>query len=214
MATALLAASTVQASIVYSGDQHLVINLGDYRQGVTAPLQIDLNDDGVNDVEFFTLQPVPSEPTFVIFDGEVLNGGYHSGPESSTFAELSKGVSIDSSELTIGDPGWTMQWPDSIWWPGTFAGSFYGYGADEFYFSVKFKIGGDFHFAWVGAEVPTSYDSMTIDGWAYETIAGAPILTGDEGLPSSSPVPEPSTYGVFAAAGLVGLACLRRRKRA
>jgi hypothetical protein len=55
---------------------------------------------------------------------------------------------------------------------------------------------------------------MTIDGWAYETIAGAQIRTGDEGLPTSSPVPEPSTYGAFAVAGLAGLACLRRRKRA
>ena len=47
------------------------------------------------------------------------------------------------------------------------------------YIGVRFKISGSYHYGWIHvASVEGDYTSLTIDGWAYESVAGVSIAAG------------------------------------
>ena len=56
-------------------------------------------------------------------------------------------------------------------------------GLSNRYVGVKFDISGNIHYGWVRLSVGSSYNSVTIHDYAYESISGNTILTGD-GIPS------------------------------
>jgi hypothetical protein len=85
------------------------------------------------------------------------------------------------------------------------------------YFGVRFDPAGgpNYKYGWVHVDnvdnVDPKYESYHVNGWAYENVAGVPILAGQTsgGAP---PVPEASTLVLFAA-GAAGILAWRRRRR-
>ena len=71
------------------------------------------------------------------------------------------------------------------------------------FFGVRFDIGGESHFGWVRAQLSDSIDSVTISifDYAYESVPGAPIVSGA--------VPAP---GATAVLWLMAMQTLRRRR--
>jgi len=82
--------------------------------------------------------------------------------------------------------------------------------ARDKYLGLKFEINGEVHFGWARLSVTcftTSAAKVLITGYAYETVAGASILTGDTGAAqerASSENPAPS----FARRAHLGLLAL------
>jgi hypothetical protein len=78
---------------------------------------------------------------------------------------------------------------------------------------VKFTEGGLTHFGWVRlkfGENAKGPNSITAIDWAYNDVAGAPILAGQ-----TSSIPEPSNKALaLLSAGSVALLAWRRRRRA
>jgi hypothetical protein len=79
---------------------------------------------------------------------------------------------------------------------------------------VKFTEGGLTHFGWIrlkfGEDAKGIPNSITAIDWAYNDVAGAPILAGQ-----TSSIPEPSNKGLaLLAAGAAGLLAWRNRSRA
>jgi hypothetical protein len=82
---------------------------------------------------------------------------------------------------------------------GSGSGNFFGQ-TDKF-LGLRFVIGGQTNYAWLEiADVPTNAASVTIAGYAYETVADTEILAGM--------VPEPNALALLAL-GAAGIAAMR-----
>jgi hypothetical protein len=91
------------------------------------------------------------------------------------------------------------------------------------YLGLKFTIKGKIHFGWARVKVDTLQKpfSVTLTGYAYETIPGKGIIAGatkgpDDGEPAASvtmPTPEPHTLGALAL-GTLGLSIWLRKESA
>jgi len=215
-----LSAWSAQAQIVYSGNQHLVIARSDYRVQPTSTstdpeaLKLDLNGDGVADFSLFTqkLGPIPTSPIALGFRG--LNGSQYEGSSSLSLDTFGAGVSLGAGpQWSTGSSGFPVS-PGQNWWGNNFYGYFNGTQGAVSYVGVKLFFDGELHFGWLAYELPPEpQSSLTIDGWAYQSVAGAPIVTGDQGA-VTTPVPEPSAYGVLGALAMFGLVWTRRSRRA
>lgn len=210
-----LSALSTQAQIIYSGNPHLVIARSDYRVQPTSTsmdleaLKLDLNGDGVADFSLFTVQLIPFPTSPIGFGLRGLNGSQYEGPGSSTLEVLGAGVSLGSGpQWSTGSGGFPLN-PGQNWWGNGFYGYFNSTSEPVSYIGFKLFFEGSLHFGWLAYELPPVANSaLTIDGWAYQTSAGVPILTGDQG--AVTPVPEPSTYGVLGALALIGMVWTRR----
>ncbi len=74
---------------------------------------------------------------------------------------------------------------------------------------MQFQIAGSTHYGWVQLSAPLSRASVTVHGYAYETVANTAIAAGDVGV---APIPEPNSLALFAC-GAAGLVAWRRKKR-
>jgi hypothetical protein len=100
-----------------------------------------------------------------------------------------------------------------------------GKGVKDRYLGLKFNIKGSFHFGWARMTVTTTKNTFTatLTGYAYETIAGKPIVAGQtkgtDDLPEwpdaalTGPIPDPATVGALAL-GAPGLSIWRREESA
>jgi hypothetical protein len=77
---------------------------------------------------------------------------------------------------------------------------------------IEFTEGGQNHFGWVQIEfanVHNNYSITAID-WAYNSVAGAPIVAGQ----TSSGTPEPTSQAMaLLSAGFLGVLALRRSRK-
>lgn len=212
-----LSALSIEAQIVYSGDQHIVINWSDYRvepsQTSSDPeaLKLDLNGDGVADFSLFTqkIGPFPTSP--IGFGLRGLNGSQYAGSSSLTLDLFSAGVSLGSGpQWSTGTSGVPVH-PGQNWWGNSFYGYFNSTSSPVSYIGFKLFFQGSQHFGWLAYELPPVANSaLTIDGWAFQSAVETPIIAGDPGL--ATPVPEPSTYGLFGALAIAGLTWARRAR--
>lgn len=74
------------------------------------------------------------------------------------------------------------------------------------YMGVEFDRAGATHFGWVLLNVASDYPAGRIEAWAWETRPGEPILAGA--------VPEPSTWALLVAGGVLFWLCGRKKRMA
>ena len=128
-------------------------------------------------------------------DGTLVVAPNRLNPSLSTVARLSSGAVVgagsrfDNTEYTLAESdGLIGNW-------NTLGSGFFGF---------RFGTGTDVHYGWANINVLPDYN-ITLNSFAYETVAGQPIV-------AATPVPEPSSFtsvGIFGVLGL--LFGLRRR---
>ena len=180
-------------------------------QKITQRTFLDLNNDGINDFALHaicTYSHPGSSGTFSYAQLAInpVVAGNHIWGQVPDVAALAAGVSVGSS--------------------GPFKAKVYLMGSDQTnayfgqwalrkgsvknrYVALKFLINGQVHFGWARLNVQirsarTTCVQAVLTGYAYETVAGMPIVTGNtSGTEAASA--EPATLGQLAlgAAGLV-----------
>jgi hypothetical protein len=172
-------ASPVMAEVVYTP-----VNVSISGNGL---LKIDLNHDGIVDVSivssgksifcagtgpgsFGLVYGLPAQG-----NGMVANGNY--------VLALNSGLRISSSSFFYSAEGLMMQYSSCIWPPHS------NYGAwlevSNRYLGLKFQINGHSHYGWARLSMTVGRFGpiTTLTGYAYETVAGQGITTGQTSGP-------------------------------
>jgi hypothetical protein len=209
-------------------------------KNIGAKTFIDLNHDGIND---FKLTLVRTSHCV----GRCTTTGMHHGTAfPATYANLNVfGVSkanqiYGQGKLASALPAGVQVGPKSKFpggnvmatehaisgnnagYYGAWAGT--GVGVQHRFLDLKFKIHGETHFGWARLNVTLSQGAhiqATLTGYAYETVANKPIITGktkgpeaDDGNATSArvsmPTPVPPSLGLLAR-GCSALVAWRRQ---
>ena len=208
----LALAQSAEAKIIYT-KTHVVI-------GTNHVYELDLNHDGIADFKisnhsFFTdtivasLSALPAQA-----HNAVVGAQPHTGSPYYAYA-LRHGVGIGPKQPFAG--AW-MAWSDGANRAGQWVN------VRSRYLGLKFRIKNKVHYGWarLNVTVGNSRISVTLTGYAYETIPGKPIKAGhtkgtddiverpDADL--TAPTREPATLGMLAM-GTPGLSIWRREER-
>jgi len=181
-------AGSAEGKIVYTKtDQQIPPNFG------IPPFYLDVNNDGINDfsfINFFSstsstlnLTVAPVDKSNEIFStgagsAAALLAGVRVGPKGRFQKRLGDGMASGDINGTCRGP-----WID----------------AHRRYLGLKFIIKGKVHFGWARLNVTCVYPkaiNATLTGYAYETIANKPIVTGKTKGPDV--IAEPATLGHLA----------------
>ena len=180
---------SAEGKIVYTKtDQQIPPNFG------IPPFYLDLNNDGINDFSFLNfysktsstleLSVAPVDRSNEIFStgagyAAALRGGAKLGPRGKFQRRLGEGM-VEGYVFRKG----TCQGP----WKD----------AHNRYLGLKFEIKGKMHYGWARLSVVCDFPhaiQATLTGYAYETIANKPIITGKTKGPD---VDEGGTLGELA----------------
>jgi hypothetical protein len=134
---------------------------------------------------------------------------------SGVAAALGKGISIQKGDRFGGKKGNTVRMgsvfyatnsPGKTTWRNPWVDG--GKGVKDRYLGIKFLIDGQFHFGWARLTVATTQHNFTttITGYAYETVPGQAILTGETSGPDVITLPPGAKAGTLGS-----LAAGRRR---
>lgn len=150
-------------------------------------LKIDLNHDGITDV------------TIVSSGRSILCAGTGPGSAGSVYAvptqgngevaksnyvlALKSGIEISSTQPFYSAEGLMLQYSSCIWPPHTNIGAWYE--ASNLYLGLRFQIKGQTHYGWARLSIsPGKFGPVTtLTGFAYETIAGQELTTGQTSGP-------------------------------
>lgn len=221
----LLGATTAHANIAYTNPDDIILTRGEGGFGIMSEI-IDLDGNGVNDVEF--LLSYDSAPYvndvgliqngFGVALGRWLNETYSDSFRSwvATFTSTGSGTTyIYPRRLETGAYIGFEQFFTTY---STLAVNGFGFAGGEWFGNqgpafLGFQIQADesTFFGWVQAEVQSSPtgipEALIIYDWAYNMVSGDPINAGE--------IPEPahavSGLGLLAL-GAAGVARYRRRK--
>ena len=173
-------AQPAQAKIVYT-PTHKKLPLNQY-------FFLDLNHDGVNDFKFYVF-------TYFTSSGEICDGGVNLSRLNSGNGAVGKwGAHFRgpfASALKAGvRVGKTRYFPNHSreilgFGSGRYSGTTYGPWVNsgrpvDRYLGLKFEIKGKTHYGWARLNVQISMcsASATLIGYAYETVANKPTVTG------------------------------------
>jgi hypothetical protein len=207
---ALAMAQPAQAKIVYTPThQKLPINKDFF---------LDLNHDGVNDFQFYVW-------VYSTSVGEHCIGAVNLSRLNSANGAVGKIVSSVAlaSALKAGvRVGKTQYFPNQTreimgFANGRDSGTTYGpwtkYGkpVDHRYLGLKFETNGKTHYGWARLNVwiRSCRASATLTGYAYETVANKPIITGKTKGPDDSA--EQANSDVVVPSGMLGRLALGRK---
>jgi hypothetical protein len=173
--------------------------------GVSSEVSIDLNGDGVADINFFQAA-IGSNESILVATAPAGNGWFGNG------RPMFFGVPVGPGENFGGSVAYMATFSHY----GSFSGS-KGAWANRTngYMGVKFQIGGVPHYGWVRLTV--GHGGATITGYAYETIPNASIKTGVVSGPARAadktaalaPVRKQASLGMLAR-GTDAIALWRR----
>jgi len=170
-------------------------------------LSLDLNNDGIRD---FTLKDVLSTTSVGEFRSDRLSifpvGGNeiwgHKLPTGAHYASaLPVGIMVGASGAFSAGTRSLAYGVDDV---GSFACEGKWWGARNRYLGLKFSIRGKTHFGWARLSVACQGYKVgaLLTGYAYETIADRPIVTGktkaDEETSVENATPAPVTLGSLA----------------
>jgi hypothetical protein len=169
--------------------------------------KIDLNQDGTTDLSIFNrFSLTNSGAPYGLLDAGPSRGNYVEGSGGRPFA-LKRGEGVGAPWNS--NPAELMALATSNKAAGNWVN------VNDRYLGVKFQIKGKYHYGWVRMTVEVTGPSInaTVDGYAFETIAGKSIKAGqtkeaddqvnqDSGpgasLSNPIPVPQPASLGALA----------------
>ena len=218
----LVFAQPVEAKIVYTKADVRVYTLGASHHSRIA---LDLNHDGKTDFIFVTTNTITGTNSWgrVTMQPAGRNGVEGKG----NVYRLAKGKTIGPAHKFSGGLIEACHWDDGNGsyckgnWDGVLSG----------YVGLKFHIHGKVHYGWARLSINVDtvgfeLESVTLTGYAYETIPNKPIIAGQTkgaeeigsvDLANSEPVCpralQPATLGLLAT-GAAGLSISRREESA
>lgn len=202
----LAADRAAEASIVYSGPQNIPVD------SLNPSYNLDL--DGDSNVDF----TIDWQSTIFLGDGSTqtsadgsgngivqLGGGYAAALAAGDL--IDGAASFATGAQVLGTS--TVEEKSLVGVTGAFPNA-----ASDTYLGLKFDISGQDHYGWALIDDVVwnnGFQSLTIQGWAYETTARTGIRAGAVESPA---VPEPASLVQLAlgAAALTGLGAARRRR--
>ena len=196
----LAIAPSAEAKVIYT-PTHVVLTPNSY-------YRLDLNSDGVTD--FTIIQNNGEESSGVVsfegLDAPALNKWIVTKGPGATFPEdIKAGEMIGPRQYSNGQFSSGNWYVFSAGWPARRAPRFHGWandgkGATNRYLGLRFAINGQFHYGWARMSVRISRDecTTTITGYAYETVTGKGILSGNTGGTTDTDS-KPATLGQLAA---------------
>lgn len=215
----LVLAQPVEAKIVYTKTDVQIYTLGSAHHSKTP---LDLNHDGKTDFMFVTTNTINGTNSWgrVSLRPEGRNGVEGVGD----VPRLAKGNTIGPGHKFSAGLIEACHWDDGSgsYCNGDWDGTVHGY------VGLQFRIQGKVHYGWARLSVnvdPVGFqiNSVTLTGYAYETIPNKPIVAGQTkgkaeigstGLLNADPLPitlQPATLGLLAS-GASGLPVWRREE--
>jgi hypothetical protein len=185
---ALALAQPVEGKIVYTKTNKSI--------GPRTTLHLDLNHDGIKDFDlkdtlttttasgkFAALSAGPDQKQNAVWGHTVPFRGYASA--------LSANVEVGPKGQFLPAVGLMAAYSVSGLHPGNFSCTGPWANVTKRYLGLKFMIGGAEHFGWARLNVSCNGPavSATLTGYAYETVANKPILTGKEKGPDDADNP-------------------------
>jgi hypothetical protein len=172
------------------------------------PTSIDLNHDGVADLEFGQGSFISAGTFQIAITGKVFNGGAVTTSPHSYVAALKHGAGIGPSaqfgngyfDVEVSNGRDKSSHPYSQHLVGNWGGN-----PTNRFMGVKFLIDGQTHYGWVRLQIKTGkgkFLSGTITGYAYETIANKKL---EAGVSSNDPAEETSVGGNRSSLGMLAL---------
>jgi hypothetical protein len=249
-ALAATAAGVSLLALAQPSEAKIVYTPANVRLHLGKPYSLDLNHDGI--VDFFLLYQRESSATYLrachVLQTDAVRHGVRevdcwlsaTGTNSrnairvtesknrSWGAALHPGVKIQHGDQFLSQVAVNLA--SILSGPsGSYLGPWLngGNGVKNRYLGIKFKIDGSFHFGWARVTVKTGgrggFSSITLTGYAYETIPNKPIIAGQTKGPDDStvgpsasltdPASQPAALGLLAL-GSPGLSIWRREERA
>jgi len=178
-------------------------------------IAIDLNNDGVTDFNFSVIVTggCGTESRgycnfFMEMRGAAASNLVEMGPEGGQ-AALIKGSKIGSGNdySDKGDMVAFLSEPSGQFLTGSWLN------VTNRFLGVKFIIGGQIHYGWIGFRGVSGIESAAFAGWAYETTPNKPIAAGDRGEAGDSAFLQSAapTSLQLLALGHTGIADRQRR---
>jgi len=198
------AAGVSAVALAVPADARIIYTPARTRISPPHTIPLDLNQDGKSDFKFqdtfsttsagFFREGVLSifpEHANEIWGHATARGGHYASALSAGVPVSSKGAfSSGPRSLAYGGREGTSVFCEGKW-----------YGSHQRYLGLKFNIRGKTHFGWARLNVncgpPEGKTHGLLTGYAYETVAGKPILTGDKKGPADLR-PDPAGLGQLA----------------
>jgi len=196
----LVGATAAQGKIVFTPSNEILKHAGFYKSN---QFDIDLNNDGVTDIVILNRRSLFSNTLFLSARGYQLGDAVGVENNTSCAAATERGVTIGSEDhfrfhanMAVDTLG-PCPWRD----------------VSNRFLAVRFMINGELHYGWVGFRHVNADLDAHFYGWAYETEANTPIITGDKGEQPESAMfssVEPTSLELLAM-GHTGIADRQRR---
>lgn len=179
-AAAALSAPAAFGQILYTD-----VNPDEIVTGNLSSFYLDLNGDNINDFMAVTIDSFyGSAPVKIAGIGYYYTSTYGNGNSSNEVMYSGNGVArLNAAESVDASQNWQN---------GGFLGAkLYGYpiynlpwdaGAQDKFVGLKVELNGSFYYGWVRLDVNQASDTIIVKDMAINSVAGAPILTGANGL--------------------------------
>ncbi|HET6177868.1 MAG TPA: hypothetical protein VFE61_13095 [Candidatus Sulfotelmatobacter sp.] len=188
-------------AVVYPAEAKVVYTPVGATVSGNGSLQLDLNHDKETDFTVVSYSrsiqcPGQGYGTFGLVTITPTTGN---GVVGAWAAAFSSGVSIDSSQSFVGDQALMTQFSTCLYPPHTNYGAWLD--VSNRYLGLEFNLNGQIHYGWAEMSVLLKRGrllTVTLTGFAYETIPGKAIKTGQESGASDDPL-APDSSGIPVA---------------
>ena len=195
VAAAVGAVSESEAAIIYTDETP------DFAGGSGSQYFLDLNNDGIDDFR------IHATTAYTTSYGYTYGANLYLQPLAANNEALGTGTTNYAYPFALSS-GAPISNGAGSWFNNSFSGGAMSlnYGSCGFgnwcnvtdgFIGLRFNIGGNTHYGWVRLDVGGSGNVWTVKDYAYEDIAGTPILAGDMvTIPNVTAVPAAAITGM------------------